>query len=277
MKYVDGETLESIIEKLAAGDRDAHARFGVERRVQIFRGLLEAVAFAHDKGIVHRDIKPANVMVGRFGEVVLMDWGIAKRMRDPQAPLADVAHEQPVAPLTASKRGSLFETRAGEVVGTPVYMSPEQAQGTPIDIRSDVYSLCMLLHELLCLRHPLADKSTLDEVVHAVVHEPVPMTSFVASPHQPGAPAELSWFIRRGLEKDPAKRYQSVGEMIERLDRRDEGLIPVQCQITFLKRTSREWIRFLDRHPMIATVILGISVLAVGAAGVLLVMRALSG
>ena len=86
MKYVAGETLESIIEKLAAGDRDTHARFGVERRVQIFTSLLEAVAFAHSKGILHRDIKPANVMVGAYGEVVLMDWGIAKRLRDPEPP-----------------------------------------------------------------------------------------------------------------------------------------------------------------------------------------------
>ena len=81
MKYVDGETLESVIEKLAAGDPAYHAQYGVERRVQIVVALLEALAFAHKKGIVHRDIKPANVMIGAYGEVVLMDWGIAKQLR----------------------------------------------------------------------------------------------------------------------------------------------------------------------------------------------------
>jgi serine/threonine protein kinase len=82
MKYVDGETLESVIEKLASGDPEYHERYTFERRVEIFRALLEALAFAHDRGIIHRDIKPANVMIGKFGEVLLMDWGIAKSLRE---------------------------------------------------------------------------------------------------------------------------------------------------------------------------------------------------
>jgi serine/threonine protein kinase len=293
MKYVEGETLEAIIDRLAAGDAETHARFGFERRVQIFLALLDAVGFAHARGIVHRDIKPANVMLGAYGEVVLMDWGIAKRVRDaetkgaaggvgaaaaaPGAAGADAASPQPTSPLARTRRGALFETRVGEIIGTPAYMSPEQARGESIDERSDVYSLCVLFHELLSLRHPLADKTTLDDLVRGILEEAPPITSFVPSPHQTGAPVELSWFIRKGLEKKPADRYQSVAEMIERLDRRAEGQFPIQCHITFVKRVNRAISLFVDRHPRITTMILAMSVLAVVAASVVLVVHALRG
>jgi serine/threonine-protein kinase len=234
MKYVEGETLETIIDKLAAGDPDAHARYGIERRVQIFVAILEAVAYAHARGILHRDLKPANVMVGAFGEVSLMDWGVAKR-KD-QAPL--------------------LEPKAGEIVGTPAYMSPEQARGEPADERSDVYALCLLFHELLCLSHPLAAKTTISEMLHAVVHEPVPHTSFVKSPHQPPIAAELGWFVKKGLEKNPADRFQSVNEMLARLERRAEGDFPIQCPLTFSKRVLGAVKRFVDHHPLLTTVAL---------------------
>jgi serine/threonine-protein kinase len=252
MKYVDGETLESIIEKLAAGDRRYHAEYGFERRVEIFRAILDAVAFAHTKGILHRDIKPANVMVGAYGEVVLMDWGIAKRV----AGGTDAGSHASAPSLTASRRGTLFETRTGELVGTPAYSSPEQARGAIIDERSDVYSLALLFHELLCLRHPLEEKKTLPEMLHAVQHEAVPFSSFVSSPHQAPTPAELSWFIHRGVAKDPTKRFQSVSEMIERLERRAEGNFPVQCPVTFAKRVLAAQKRFVDHHPLMTTFLL---------------------
>src|SRR5262249_60463772 len=100
MKYVEGETLESIIEKLAAGDPAYVRTYSYERRIEIFLGLLHALEYAHSHGVVHRDVKPANVMVGRYGEVVLMDWGIAKPLaskRDPAAAASGV--------LTAGEEG----------------------------------------------------------------------------------------------------------------------------------------------------------------------------
>ena len=279
MKYVQGETLESIIDRLAAGDRETHARYGFERRVQIFQGILEAVAFAHDKGIVHRDIKPANVMVGGYGEVVLMDWGIAKHLQQQGAspPPDGAAAAPPASPLASTRRGSMFETRIGEIIGTPAYMSPEQARGERIDVRSDIYSLCMLFQEFLCLRHPLADKRTLDDVVRAVCEEPVPHASFVSHPQQQSAPAELGWFVQKGIQKDPAKRYQTVREMIERLDRRAEGLFPIQCHVTFMKRTSHAWLRFVDRHPIGGLIAIVAATGFVVASIVLFVSRALHG
>jgi serine/threonine-protein kinase len=284
MKYVGGETLEAIIEKLAAGDRETHAHYGFERRVQIFLGLLEAVAFAHARGIVHRDIKPANVMVGAYGEVVLMDWGIAKRLREPAGPKMPgqaspgeaPAHAQ-TGPHAAGKRGSLFETQVGDLVGTPAYMSPEQARGEAVDERSDIYSLSLLLHELLCLEHPLGKKQTMDDLLHGIEHDPVPMTGLVSSPHQPSVPMELSWYVGKGVAKDRAARYQTVPEMIARLERRAEGDFPVQCPVTFMKRGTRGVLGLIDRHPFAMVTAMVLTVLAGVGGGVLLLVRALAG
>lgn len=141
MKYVPGETLETVIEKLAAGDPEYHAKFPFERRVAIFEALLEAVRYTHVNGIVHRDIKPTNVMVGPYGEVMLMDFGIARRLRQPWT------EQGPAGSGEAPSGKALFSTRVGSLLGTPGYMSPEQARGEPVGERSDIYSLCVLFHE----------------------------------------------------------------------------------------------------------------------------------
>jgi serine/threonine-protein kinase len=256
MKYVDGETLESVIEKLAAGDPAYHRRFTVERRVQLFMGVLEAVAFAHSKGVIHRDIKPANIMVGPYGEVVLMDWGIAKTLHDggesgesdSRLPKLEPAGEGP-------KR--LFETQIGTVIGTPAYMAPEQARGDKVDERTDIYALSVLFHELLTLDHYLtAHSQTLESMLAGVITVDAPMALTVKSPHQPSVSPDLSWFLRKGLAKKPEERYQTVSEMVERLQRRADGDIPVQCHITAVRRATNVWTRFLDQHPIRASIAL---------------------
>ena len=121
-------------------------------------------------------------------------------------------------------------------------MSPEQSRGEPIDERSDVYALSVLFYELLTLRHPLADKTTLHAMIHAISHEPTPFAGMVNHPHQPSVSMDLTWFLRKGLAKDPAERYASVAEMVTRLERRAEGIIPIQCHITFNEASfERPW------------------------------------
>ncbi|MCK9461772.1 MAG: serine/threonine protein kinase [Proteobacteria bacterium] len=258
MKYVDGETLESIIARLKAGDAEAHREYGFERRVQIFRGLLEAVAFAHSRGIVHRDLKPANVMIGRFGEVLLMDWGIAKSIRGEGVGLDDTTVERVVQKSGDTSR--FARTQIGAIIGTPIYMSPEQARGEPVDERSDVYSLTVLLHELLCLTHYLEGRDALDDVLAGVVSQPLQITKIKASPHQPIVPMDLRWYLKKGMEKDRTKRYQSAREMIDRLDARADGRVPIQCHVTFTKRLSTEFTRLVERHPIACTALFVIAV-----------------
>ena len=244
MKYVDGETLESIIAKLRRGDRAYHAKYTMEYRTQLFLQLCRAVQFAHARGFVHRDIKPANIMVGRFGEVVLMDWGLAKEVG-----VAEVmgAHK-PTAP------GEYFGTMLGHALGTPAYMAPEQARGEHdrTDGRSDVYSLCAVFFELLALRHYLDTKPTVEALLQAVkTEEPV---SAIAMHHRYQVSPELAWLVRKGLEKDPALRYQTVEELCDRLQAALEGAGPVMCPCTALKRANGSWSDFIDRHPVLAVV-----------------------
>ena len=259
MKYVDGETLESVIEKLSSGDPAYHKHYTFERRVEIFRALLEALAFAHDKGIVHRDIKPANVMIGKFGEVLLMDWGIAKSLREDAVELPPVdlppqsaTRETSAAPSRAAPRNPsrAFETMLGSLIGTPLYMAPEQAAGQVMDERADVYSVCLVLYELLYLRHPYANKLSLDDLLAAARAEPIDTQDRVHA-HQPPVPVELMWFLRRGLEKDRTKRYQSIRAMIDVLDRRADGDICVDCPVTLAKSATMKSTKILDAHPVL--------------------------
>jgi serine/threonine-protein kinase len=277
MKYVEGETLESIIAKLAAGDPAYLARYSMEARVELFLGLLHALAYAHERGVVHRDVKPANVMVGRFGEVLLMDWGIAK----PLAARRDAAAsaEGAIAAGGEAERARMYTTRVGSLIGTPAYMSPEQAarRNDAIDARSDLYSAAVLFHELIGLRHYLEGATSLDGLLAAIVAQELGFVRLLTFPY-PGRvpPADLLHFVHKGIAKDPARRFQSAAEMIDALYAILEGRAPVECHVTLTKRAYRELGRLVDRAPMVGVfVLLGI-VAAVVFAGVTLVRLALA-
>jgi eukaryotic-like serine/threonine-protein kinase len=262
MKYVDGETLEEIIGKLRAGDPETHAKVPPRRRMEIFISLLRALQYAHDRNIIHRDLKPANVMVGRFGEVVLMDWGIARAIGtpdprpEPRSPDASTSVDEE---LRVSQRASA--TVAGELIGTPMYMSPEQASGlnAEADARSDLFSACVLFHEFLCLRHRFEDVKELQALLTRVITtEPVRGPKLIeAHPAQKeNIPYEMTHFLRRGLQLDPEHRWQSAAEMIEELQAILDGRCRVDCPTTLLKRTTSSVSRFVDRYPGTAMLVM---------------------
>ena len=251
MKHLQGETLESIIEKLRQGDAAAHARFTFPMRVQVLLGVLNALAYAHRKGFIHRDLKPANIMVGPYGEVTVMDWGLARRVRRPgEASQAPAASSGTAA--AGLREAASLQTQLGTVVGTPLYMSPEQARGQhdALDMRSDTYSLTVLFHEFLYLRHYLEGRESLADVLEGVQAVEPELFLLESNPHQQPVPVELAWFLYKGFSKEPARRYQSVEEMMEVLQGVMDGRIQVHCQRTLIKRGLHEALRSVDKHPL---------------------------
>jgi serine/threonine protein kinase len=167
MKFVEGQRLDKFIEGVES----------VQDRLRLFLRICEAVAFAHARGVLHRDLKPANIMVGPFGEVLVMDWGLAKILRG-ETQTADTAAdpdatiiEKPKAPGEGSdSTKSSVITGHGTVMGTPGYMSPEQARGEVevLDARSDIFSLGALLRFILTQRTPTGFAPRLDRSLEAI-------------------------------------------------------------------------------------------------------------
>lgn len=245
MKHLHGETLESIIGRLRDGDEAAHARFSMPVRLQLMLGVMNALAYAHKQGFVHRDLKPANIMVGPYGEVTVMDWGLAKRIRAPELKTGDAA-------ISGPRDGTVLQTQLGSIMGTPLYMSPEQAKGLndTLDERSDLYALTVVFHEFLHLEHYLHGRTD----IHAVLDGVKTVTPVLHRAHLKAGkyqvPAELDWFLEKGFAKEPADRYASVEEMTDELQRIIRGECRVHCQRTFVKRMAGEMAKATDKHPI---------------------------
>jgi len=164
MKMVRGVTLKDIVSGIAEGKQRIIARYPLAQLLTIFQKACDAVAFAHARGVVHRDLKPENIMIGDYGEVLVMDWGLAKVLRKDDDGRAQ-AHEGATAPDVDSLRfdddAGVMMTMDGQVLGTPMFMAPEQALGKIelIDARTDIYALGAILYNILALRPPVAGRT----------------------------------------------------------------------------------------------------------------------
>ncbi|MBL8678730.1 MAG: serine/threonine protein kinase [Myxococcales bacterium] len=249
LKFLDGETMETVIEKLKEGSPEHVRRFSYDYRAQVFLKVLEAVRFAHARGYIHRDIKPANIMIGPYGEVTVVDWGIAKKIGTKDKPASDSATPGDADATRDDQR--LIRTRAGAVIGTPLYMSPEQASGKndELDERSDIFSLCMVFYEFLALEHPLADKRTVEQLLLTLMSHEWDHLKLRLPALSKGVPCELLRVVQRGIVRDPAQRYPNVAAMERALQDTLDGNVPAECYITRSKRGLHGFMHWIDRHP----------------------------
>src|SRR6476661_9730728 len=199
-EFIDGSTLRR---KMAV------TQFEIPEILDIAVQVASALEEAHAAGIVHRDIKPDNIMVRRNGYVKVLDFGLAK--------LTESIDRSP-SDGEASTR-VLVQTDAGVVMGTSHYMSPEQARGKPVDARSDIWSLGVVIYEMVAGRTPFEGETSTDVIVAITQKEPPPLARFA-----PNVPAELEWIIMKALRKDRDERYQTIKELITDLRRLKQRL-----------------------------------------------------
>ena len=229
MKKVEGVGLNTILLKIRQEDEATVKKYSVFALLTLFRKVCDAVAYAHSKNIIHRDIKPENIMVGEYGEVLLVDWGLALSL-DEQEPESEEDELEAVDTL-AEAIGYRTKTQYGIVKGTPAFMSPEQAKGLTdqIDKRSDIFLLGSTLYSIATLTLPfqgvdvydILDNVELGNIQHP--QERAPTREM---------PTEMSRIILKAMAHNPDERYQTVEELIEDLDDLLEGRT-VSEQMTF--------------------------------------------
>jgi hypothetical protein len=236
MKLIRGQSLQRILEKRQQNDPETLAKFGLRRLLDVFLQVCQAIEYAHARGVIHRDLKPANIMVGDFGEVLVMDWGVAKLKGKSDASTDEAAvtafgesgdpehgprtRSTPPPEVTSVRTGNeAWATQMGTVLGTPAYMSPEQATGATVDERTDFYALGVILYEMLCGKVPFDEEDPLQTIARMLTEAPEP-----PSKRNRTAPLALEALALRLLEKDPERRTLTIPQIRAHLHNYIEGI-----------------------------------------------------
>ena len=241
MKLVRGVTLSEVLDQLRRGRTETVTKYPLAELLGVFQKICDAVAYAHAKGIIHRDLKPANIMLGEYGEVLVMDWGLAKILHP---------HTVEIALADGTPAGS-SGTRYGTIMGTPNYMAPEQADGRleAMDERTDIFSLGAILYHILTLRPPVTgatEEIVLDKIRAGKIDPPTRYNlppenaspDTIALMHCPDhqVPKALSAITMQALARQPAKRYQSVADLQRDLGAHQAGFAPTAEHASALRQ-----------------------------------------
>ncbi len=228
MRKIGGRPLEELVAKYPE----------LTDRLALLPHLVaaaHAVAHAHERGVVHRDVKPSNILVGELGETMLIDWGLAKALGEPEPSGVD-AEPRTLTPVYEDD-SDIIKTRAGVVFGTPGFIAPEQLRGSPPDERCDVYALGATLYHLLARRPPHYSKSAADMMRAAVDGPAQPLRERV-----PGVPPELATIVDKALAFDRNARYPDARALADDLQRFIGGQIVASHHYSTRERIAR-WIR----------------------------------
>ncbi len=230
MKFVKGDNLEKVLDSLRSNDPAYLAKYPLSELLNIFMRICDGISFAHSKGVIHRDLKPENIMIGDYGEVLIMDWGIAKILTNIDEESAFNDTEFIAKNIYPDKDQT--KTQSGAVFGTPAFMAPEQIQGKnhAVDQRTDIYALGGILYSILTLRQPIIEDDIQQLFAKVIAGEITPPFLLENSKNKQlkhltngYVPASLSAIAMKALATSPEMRYQTVNSIQKDLRAYQDG------------------------------------------------------
>ncbi len=247
MKRVEGETLRMVLRKLVENRPGYRRNFSLIRLLEIFLGACNGVSFAHRHGILHGDLKPGNLMVGDYGEVMVMDWGMAGYQPELDQGKANAKMNIELNVSLAQNKDSDADAAESRIGGTPAFMAPEQIIGQPRSEQTDIYALGAILYTILTWQSaPFDLELSAEEIMRAAAEGNFPLPHKVAHRRQP-VPMELEAICLKAMNRDCKKRYAKVTELIADVRNYLEDY-PVQAYSPNLFYRTAKLIR---RHPLI--------------------------